>query len=258
MALGFIKNLIGVKADKLVNDGVQLLVSWDPKSATDAELRTMEHHLDELGLRVAAARQSMTKEQQEYDAIVALQHQRMKAAELLEGQLAAESDPAKRAGLEKSLETLIQMLEAMQPDVDREKHENEEAHSFLEQLEQAYAEAGAKLKAARSQLEQAQRDMERAENQRRMAEERAEQARQAAGLAQATSGLNTALKAMQDKAQANLLAADAASHKSALLKPSQPEAEDQNIAAALAAASGHAPQPTSLADRLAKLRSGQS
>ena len=40
--LNFIRNLIGVKTDQAVQGAVDALVRWDPKAATEAELRTME------------------------------------------------------------------------------------------------------------------------------------------------------------------------------------------------------------------------
>jgi hypothetical protein len=48
--------------------------------------------------------------------------------------------------------------------------------------------------------------------------------------------------------------ADAATAKAKLLRPTQPEQEDPNIAAALAAAAGRSPAPQSLSDRLAALK----
>jgi chromosome segregation ATPase len=250
----FIRNLLGVKTDNAVQSALETLVRWDPKSATEAELRTMEQHLDALGLQVAEARASYEREKQEADEIARLSHQRMAAAEQLQSQLAAEAGAERKAALEKSLETLVTMLEQMAPDVDREAKEAQEAQEFLAMLEKSYADAGGKLKAARAQLAGAQRDMGRAEIQREMAERQAEAARVAAGLSSATSGLTVALKAMQDTAAKDLAAAEAAKAKAQLLRPTKPEVDDPNIAAAMAAASGKFPAPTSLADRLAALR----
>ena len=146
--LSFIRNLVGVKTDKAVQSAVEALVRWDPKSATEAELRTMEQHLDELGLQVAQARAAFERERKEADAIAALSQQRMAAAEELQRRAAAESDPARKAALEKSLETLVGLLEKMAPDADRERRDAEDAKSFLETLEQTYAQAGEKLKVA--------------------------------------------------------------------------------------------------------------
>jgi len=252
--LTFFSNLVGVKADKAMQAGVEALVRWDPQSASEAELRTMEQHLDDLGRQVATARQSYDKEQKEAEAIQALSHQRMVAAEQLEKQIAAETDPTRKAGLERSLATLVTMLEQMTPEIEREKKDAVDAKDFLEMLEKTYAEAGGKLRQGRSELDRARRDMARAGQQRQAAEQQAEAARRAAGLTSATSSMTVALKAMQETANRDLASADAATAKARLLRPTQPEQDDPNIAAALAAASGKSPAPQSLSDRLAALR----
>jgi chromosome segregation ATPase len=234
--LAFLKNLAGVKMDKAAQAGIEALVRWDPKSASEAELRTMEQRLDELGREVA------------------LSHQRMAAAEQLQQQMNNESDPTRKAAVERSLTTLVGMLEQMTPEVEREKQDEVDAKDYLQMLEQTYAEAGGKLKMARSELERAQRDMARAAQQREQADRQAEAARRAAGLASQTSGLTVALKAMQDAAQKDLASADAQMSKARLLRPTRPEQDDPNIAAALAAVSGKPPLPTSVSDRLAALK----
>lgn len=252
--LSFIRNLVGVKADNAMQAGVEALVRWDPQSASEAELRTMEQHLDDLGLQVANARQSYDKEQKEAEAIQALSQQRMAAAEQLQKQIAAEPDPSRKTGLEHSLGTLVTMLEQMAPEIEREKKDAADAKDFLETLEKTYAEAGGKLRQGRSELERARRDMARAGQQREMAERQAEAARRAAGLTTATSSMTVALKAMQDAAARDLASADAAAAKAKLLRPTRPEHDDPNISAALAAASGKPAAPQSLSDRLAALK----
>jgi flagellar biosynthesis chaperone FliJ len=160
--LGFLRNFAGVKADNAVQAGVEALVRWDPEGASEAELRTMEQHLDDLGRQVATARQSYDREQREAEQIEALSHQRMAAAEQLQGQIASETDATRRGALERSLETLVSMLEEMTPEIEREKKDASEAKDFLEMLENGYAQAGGKLKQARSELDRARRDMARA------------------------------------------------------------------------------------------------
>src|SRR5215472_13648893 len=253
--LSFLRNMVGVKTDKAMQAGVEALVRWDPQSASEAELRTMEQHLDDLGRQVAMARQSYDREQKEADAIQALSQQRMAAAEQLQRQIAAEPDATRKAGLEHSLGTLVTMLEQMAPEIEREKKDVVDAKDFLETLEKTYAEAGGKLREGRSQLERAQRDMARAGQQRQMAEQQADAARRAAGLTTTTSSLNVALKAMQDSAARDLANAEAANMKAKLLKPTQPEQDDANIARAMDLAAGKPAAATSLTDRLAALRS---
>jgi len=252
--LAFLKNLAGVKMDKAAQAGIEALVRWDPKSASEAELRTMEQNLDALGQEVALARQGYDREKREADTIQALSHQRMAAAEQLQQQMNNESDPTRKAAVEKSLTTLVGMLEQMTPEVEREKRDETDAKDYLQMLEQTYAEAGGKLKMARSELERAQRDMARAAQQREQADRQAEAARRAAGLTSQTSSLTVALKAMQDAAQKDLASADAQMSKARLLRPTRPEQDDPNIAAALAAASGKPPAPQGLSERLAALK----
>lgn len=251
--LAFIKNLLGVKTDRAVQGAVEALVRWDPQAATEAELRTMEEQLDELGRQVAQARIAFDREQREADEIAKLSAQRMAAAEQLQARIDAATDPEQKAGLERSLETIIGMLEEMAPEVEREAQDAVEAREFLQMLEKSYAEAGGKLKTARAELQRAQRDMDRAEQKRESAERQAEAARRAAGLAGSTSGLNVALKAMKEAAEKDLASAEAANAKSRLLTPTAPEKEDPNIAAAMAAAAGK-PTASSLSDRLAALK----
>jgi chromosome segregation ATPase len=253
----FIRNLVGVKTDQAVQVGIEALVRWDPKAATEAELRTMEQHLDELGLQVAQARAAYEREKKEADTIKALLSQRMAAAEQLQKQLAAETEPSRKIGLEKSLATLVDMLEQMTPEVERETKDEIDAQDFLAMLEKTYAEAGAKLKTARSELDRAGRDLKRAEHQRELAERQAEAARRAAGLSSTTSKLNVALKTMQDAAARDLAAAEAANAKARLLKPTSPEEGDPNITAALAAVSGTKPPPQNLSERLAAVKARQ-
>src|SRR3954454_23379468 len=169
----FIRNLVGVKTDQAVNGAIEAMVRWDPKSATEAELRTMEQHLDELGRRVAEARIAYDREKREADAIQLLSQQRMAAAEQLQSRLQSETDPGRKAELERSLATLVGMLEQMAPDVDRERQDAQDAGEFLRSLEETYEQAGQKLKGARDSLNRAQRDMVRAGQQRDMAEQRA-------------------------------------------------------------------------------------
>ena len=243
--MSFILNLLGVQTDRAVDGLISTIVQWDPQAATEAELRAMEQNLDRLGQQVAQARQQFEKERREADVIQRLANERLAAADSLQQQLNAASDPVQRAALERSLATLVTMLEEMAPDVDREKKDAQDANEFLQLLQNTYQQAADKLRRARSDLDRAHRDMGRAEQQRDMAERRAEAARQAAGLSGATTGLTVALKAMQDAAQRNLQVAEAANQKARVLLPSNPETTDPNIALAMARVRGQLPSPTS-------------
>jgi hypothetical protein len=116
------------------------------------------------------------------------------------------------------------MLEAMAPEVEREKQDARHAEEFLRMLEATCPQAGQKLKSARDELNSAQRDMGRAAQQRDVADQWAE----------------------------------AANVKAKLPGPTRPEQDDRNIAEALRSASGQSPAATDISERLAALRGRQA
>ncbi len=229
---------------------ISALVSFDPAGATEAEINEMSEKLVEVSEKAAKARQAMVKEKQEADQIVVLYNQRISAAEILKKRLDETQDPAQKQAIEKSLTTLLNTVEGMGSDVEREKQEAQDAEEFFKYLEQVTTESADKLKKARGEYSDAVRKMEKARVQEEMAREKEEAAKIASGV----SGTNftTALGAIHkitDEADAR---ADAAKKRSELLKPVTVE-EDKNIAAALDEAKGVV-KPTNLADRLAALK----
>lgn len=249
----FFLPLFGALAGEAIHHAVQDINELDPRAATDAELAAIEEQLDRLGREVAQARAAYNREKKEADAIRSVMERQMAAAEHLERQMAAEADPSRKAELERSLAKLVDRLEEIAPEVDREAQDEVSARELLEMLEEAYGEAAAKLREHRSGLTRAEQDMQRAALQRDMAERRAEAARQAAGLAHATDSISMALKTMQDNAARHLEAAEAAREKARILQPARPE-DDPNIAAALAAVSGTR-SSSNLTGRLNAIRS---
>jgi chromosome segregation ATPase len=253
-AFGFLTSFGKAKANDVVQAGIDALVRWDPKGASKAEMMEMEKHLDDLGQRVAAARNGVKVEAAEYEQVAALYNQRYAAAQKLESQIGTESDPTRKASLEKSLAVLLEQLEKQQPQVEQELKDKVDAEDLLHRLEATYADAANKLRTAKDDLERAQREMQRATAEKERAQEMAEVARQAAGLSRSTSSLNVALEAMQRQAETTRQEAEAARMKADALKVSEPEKEDPNIAAAMASVSGKPSAPVTASERLAALK----
>ncbi|WP_420266428.1 hypothetical protein [Candidatus Magnetominusculus dajiuhuensis] len=248
--MGFFSNYGKVTMDKIKNSVIEGLVSFDPEGATEAEIKEMDQKLEEVSIQAAKARQTMLKEKDEAEKMVALYNQRVEAAEILNQKIAAETDPVKKASIEKSLASLIENIEKMSADVDKEKQEAAEAEDMFKYLEQITQDAAKKLKEAKSQYSQAMREMQRAKIQEQMASEKASAAKTAAGLG--TDNFNVALKAMKHITEDASAKAEAAKTRSDLLKPASLE-EDEHVAAALREVKGEV-QPTSLADRLSALK----
>ena len=255
--LSFMRNLLTVKAEKTMNDAIRLMVQFDPASATEAELKTLEQNLDRLGLQVQEAKAAFDKERREAETIVALRDQRIRALEILEAQMNSAADDASRTALHQSLEKQAAMIEGMEADVQREIAEAHDAHDFLEQISTGYTEAMSKLKTARARLQAAVTKMKQSEIERTRAEEKAKAASAAAGLSQVSGGLDIALSAMERTAEQNKLAAAAAVTKATLLLPTSAEQDDPHIAAAMAAAQGQKPT-LSLESRLASIKALKS
>lgn len=229
---------------------ISALVAFDPEGATEAEINEMSEKLVEVSEKAAKARQTMVREKQEAEQIAALYNQRISAAEILKKKLDETADAAQKQTLEKSLTTLLDTVEGMGPDVEREKEEAHDAEEFFKYLEQVTTESADKLKKARGEYSTAVRKMEKARMQEEMAKEKEEASRIASGIS--GGNFSTALGAIHkitDEADAR---ADAARKRSELLKPVSVE-EDTNIAAALNEAKGVV-KPTNLADRLAALK----
>ena len=249
MNLQFFGSYASTKVKDAAKSAVDALVAFDPEGATQAQIDLMEKSLDSLGLKLSDVKRQYDEAKAHLDAAAKLNDTRLAAAELLQQQIAA-GDASKQ----KSLDSLLTIVEQAQPELDGLKKDESDVKSYLDELQTAYSTAAEKLKAARRQLDQAHRDMERASLAETRAKDRAETAAIAAGVRTGGDTLNVALDAMQRKTQAAQDAAAAANLKATTLAPQDHEKDDPAIAAALAAAAGAPAAPQSSADRLAALR----
>jgi chromosome segregation ATPase len=253
--LPFVRNFIGVKGDSAAAGLVKALVQLDPDSATVADLRTMEQDLDRAGGMIAKLRADLAHEQTEYDSISGQYHELMAAAELLQKRIA---DPGaaepQRQSLNASLASLVQKIEHMAPELDRDKKDVESTRALLSEAETVYQQKAEALTNAKKNFDSARHDLQHARIEEERSAERARQAAAVAGLGTSpTSGLTVALNAMQQSAQEARQRAEAMNMKAQALSHLKEAAADQNVAAALAEVRGAAPTK-SLSDRLSALR----
>jgi len=252
--LPFVRNFIGVKGDNAAAGLVKALVQLDPDSATVADLRTMEQDLDKAGGMIAKLRADLAHEQLEYDSIGGQYHELMAAAELLQKRIADPGTPeAQRQSLNASLAALVQKIEHMAPELDRDKKDVESTRALLSEAEAVYQQKAEALTNAKKNLDSARHDLQHARIEEERSAERARQAASVAGLARSpTSGLTVALNVMQQSAQEARQRAEAMNMKAQALSHLKEATTDQNVAAALAEVRGTA--STSLTDRLSALR----
>jgi len=231
------------KAKSLLNSLGEAIVKFDPNGATEAAIAEIEAKFDKLNNAYSVSKQDYGREQKEYQSISDLYKQRLAAAEYLQ----------KETSKSEALSQLVSVIEAMVPDIEREKQEADDAKRDMDQLAGLVEQFADKLKSARHTVEQAKKEMQRAERQKESAQEKAEAASMAAGLSKSSSNLSTALEHMSNLAQEAKAEADAANRKAHLLKPTELE-DHADIKAAMDAVSGKEQPPTSIQDRIDALR----
>ncbi len=233
-----------------VNALNEAIVSFDPDGATEAAIAEMEENYDKINLEFSKVKQEWAREQGEADEMVALRDKRMLAAEHISAQMAEDPD---NTALNTGLTQLLDALEEMQPDIEREVAEAVDAKEVMNELDATVKLYGEKLKTARTDMKKAANAMKKANAQAERADQKAERAKQAAGLTSSVGGLSSALEAMNKQAADAQANADASKRKADMLSPIKAE-ENDAVAAAMAAVAGEPAKATSAADRLAALR----
>jgi len=250
--LNFVKHFFVKKAQDAQAGFVQMLVEFDPESASEAEISELDEALTKLTTQMVSAKKAWEKEDREAKEVQKNYDLRLAAAERLQAR--ADAAPAEeKPQVEASLAALLGELEKMVPEIDRELKEAEEAKVYYDELAQAVKTASERLKTARDRLSEAKRRMDVAKVRMERAQESEERAKVLAGIKQQAGNLGTAFDAMTQKAEEMESKAEVSSQKTQLLTP--PKSEDPYLAQALKEAQGDAtPAQQSLTDRLAALK----
>lgn len=244
----FLRNFLAAQGDNVTKGVVKAMVELDPESASKADLATMEQDLDRAGRAIAKLRADLVSEQKELEAVEKQYGQLMGAAEVLQKRIAAGAD----ASVQTSLTNLLNKIEHIVPELDRDRQTVKDTESLLHEAETAYAAKAEGLRQAKHNLEDAKHDLAHAKIEEERADERAQQAAVVAGLKESTtSNLSTALNSMRAAASDARQRAESHNMKAAALTGDE-AAEDANVKSALAEAN---PVPEkSLSDRLNSLR----
>ncbi|MDA8405572.1 MAG: hypothetical protein M0T73_01765 [Deltaproteobacteria bacterium] len=254
---GFLRSFGAEKLGKVGESITQKIVSWDPETASQAEIEEMIRELDKITTEAGRARADYDREKAEAESAQKNYDKFLSAAELLNKRLEeaqTSGDHSKSQELSDSLNKLLAELESMKPNVEKEFQDSEEAKSYYEELKELAEVTADKVKKAKDMLEKGRRDMQRAELERQRAQVKAEKAQKMAGLKNDTNSLGVALAAMNRQAD-EARAAAAGSEMKAKLLSTEREGQDDNIKAALAEVAGSSDTKNlSLSDRLANLK----
>lgn len=237
MVWRFLKHYGMNKASGILDDFASAVIAFDPQTASKAQILMMETELDKLGKRVAEAEAELRREHRETLELKQIYEQYMAAAQILEAKLSAEGESDKSADTEASLVRIIEKLELMKPEIEREEREDLEAEAWRGELRHAFEELAQKIRNADNELRSACRQMDVANLQKDRAVDQDYHARAAAGLTSSISSLSVALDSMNQETARVRAETEALKLKAGLLQTDRLDS-DPNIAAALAAARG--------------------
>ncbi len=253
MVWRFLKHYGMSKAADVLDEFASAVVAFDPKAASKAQVALMEAELGKLGNRLAEAEMELQREHRETEELRRSYDQYLQAAQILEAKLSDAEDPAAASETEASLAKIIDKLEQLKPEIEREEREDEEVEAWRRELRRAFEELAQKIRRANAELKTAHRQMDMARLQKERALEQDRRAKEAAGLTSSIGGLSVALDSMNQETSRIRAEAETLKLKAGLLQTETLDT-DPNIAAALAAARGKTGAARgSLSDRLSAL-----
>ena len=255
MAWGFLGALASAHGQKAVRNLTDAIVDMDPATASAAQLQVMEQDLDKVGQELTKCRADAERERTEFAAVTARFNQMSSAATALNTRYEAETDPTKKADLEKSLNGLLTTLETIKSEMDSDKSHYDQAQSLVQQTSEIYEQKAAELRTAKANLASAGRELQRAKMESEQASTMAERSAEIAGLRDnKVGGLNAALDSMRRQTEQARGAAETNRLKAQVLtKADSGSMQDPYVLAALKDIQAPASNQ-SFADRLAALK----
>lgn len=250
MVWRFLKHYGMTKANGLLDDFASAVVAFDPETASQAQVKMMEVELGKLGERLAEAENELHREHQETLDLKQAYEQHLQAAQILERKL---SGTENTAPAEAALSKVLDKLERMKPEIEREEREDSEVEAWRGELRQAFESLAKKIRDAQVGLKTAHRQMEVAQLQKDRAEEHDRRTKEVFGLTGSIGSLSVALDAMNQETAKVRNETEVLKLKAGLLQSDGLDG-DPVIAAALAEARGTAARDRgSLSARLAAL-----
>jgi hypothetical protein len=255
--MGFFSNY-GKNVAKDAEEGIiSLIAKFDFKNASAAELDTLEGILTKTSTDLAVARNQWKKEKADVEQVVAKYNKLMGDAEKCQAAIddPLSSDVKKQKASDYQAKAVAE-LEALVPEIDREKAEEADAKEFMDLLEETVRLASANLTGARKALENKKRELDTLKLQEKNNEEKVNRAKVLAGLKEQSNTMGKMLGVMDKDIEKAKISAAASKIKAdailGTLKKEQP-VTDEDMADILGTTT---PTGTGLSvqDRLAKLK----
>lgn len=196
--MSFLSNFFKVQGKNVKKALNQVIVEFDPEGATEAEIRTLEDHFNDLLVKLGNAQVELNRERQEADHAKLTYNKYMSAAEKLNAQIEA-GDTSSEIAI--ALAEALDFLEKHVPEMEREEQEAKEAEEYFNEIKQTAEVLRDKLLSAKRSIESAKKDMDKAKMRKERAAAKAENAAALAGLRDSTSSIGEASKAMLERAE---------------------------------------------------------
>ena len=160
MVWRFLKHYGMNKATDVLDEFASAVVAFDPQAASKAQVALMEVELNKLGKRLAEAEAELRREHRETLDLKQSYEQHLQAAQVLDAKLSSEETTTKTAEIEASLAKIIDKLERLKPEIEREEREDQEVEAWHSELRGSFEELAKKIRGAQSDLRSAHRQME--------------------------------------------------------------------------------------------------
>ncbi|MGZ8924479.1 MAG: hypothetical protein ACXW2E_01215 [Nitrososphaeraceae archaeon] len=199
MSLNFFKNFAKVKKDQIGSGLVELAANLDPNAVSEAAIKQKMDEHNEYVRQLVDAKQEFAREKREFDEIQLLYNKKLAAAE--RAQLALDKNPADTEAAQ-ALNELVEGIEKMLVQLEKEKREFENAEKFLVEMQSAADGVAKELLNLREQVTATKQSIKQAEIDSEQARKERERAETIAGLRSNVNKYDTALSALQKQADA--------------------------------------------------------
>lgn len=187
----FLGKFFGVKVEKVGDDIITMLASWDPAGADEANIRIIEDSLSKFCIICEEKKQQMLKEEKDALDIKAAAGKKIALVTRWQEILAnPESSPTQKAQIEAKIPDLIAQIEAIGPEIDKEVEEHKVAKELFETYNQIVIATQKKLKDALAQKGASSSKLELAKAKEQVVDEHLKAAKILAGLKN-VGGVNT-------------------------------------------------------------------
>lgn len=193
------------------------MVEIDPEGVSRAEIATEREKFEKFSLEVEDYRQTYKKEAQEAEAARTSYNKKMDQIRALENAAGSAETADKQTKFQDAAEKLRNEAAELLSIAKTEIEEAEIAKQDLDEVEGIQQEMAETVKLLESNLKKAQAEMERAKRAESRAQKRAEHQERLAGIRENSGALGVASQAMQKKAEAARMSANAANRRAELL-----------------------------------------